>query len=91
MPPPVPIPAHFPEVRVRRATYYHVGNGWSVRQVRPRPGAEPVWRVYWGYLPEGSVRPSGFANFIEGDATVEFPQFPQAVAWVLQRKNNDRE
>ena len=83
--PPRPVPADFPEFRVKSRFYYHIGYGWSLCRILPFPGTALAWRVYWGHLGEGNRRPTTFSNYFEGNRQVEFPQFHQAVAWVLAR------
>lgn len=68
--------------KYKNREFFHVENGWCVRQLSGR--TEPVWRVYYGYLPPGGSYPSAPTEHRDAG---EFPTKEQAVEWILKRRN----
>lgn len=77
-----PIPARFRKFKNKHREFVHIENGWCLRQLSKKS----IWRVFYGTVTPGAEYPTYVNAHQEGDRTVDFEHFDDAVTWVERRR-----
>ena len=74
------------EFKSKNRFFRHIRDGWCARQIDKTNRETTVWRMFWGPVQPGSIRPTYVtAQFCDEGDFIEFDTFEEAVEWVNSR------